>query len=403
MRVLMINSFFSVGGPPRIMNGIYDTLKENGHECKIAAAREKEYAPKDSIKIGNKLTVYKNAILSRLFDSEGFCAKSETKKLVEQIEEYKPDIIHIHNLHGYYINIEILFDYLKSANIPVVWTLHDCWVFTGHCPHFDFVGCSQWKSGECRKCIQKAIYPKCIGFSNSHKNYKRKKKAFTGINNMISVSVSHWLKSTISKSFLKDYQCEVIYNGVNLECFKPTKSDFRKKYGLENKSLLLGVAQHWELRKGFDDFIELAKRLDSEYAVVLIGISDEQKKQLPDNVIAIDSTNSAEELAEIYTAADLFLNLSVEETFGLVTVEALACGTPVLVYNKTASPELIDESCGMVVKKENGIDALYDAVCQKLWKNLSPDDCVSRAEKFDKNKKYIEYVRLYEKIVKDKM
>lgn len=403
MRVFMINSFFSVGGPPRIMNGIYDTLVAEGQECKIAAAREKEYVPKDSIRIGSKLAVCKNAFLCRLFDNEGFCAKSETKKLVRQIEEYKPDIIHIHNLHGYYINVEILFEYLKHANIPIVWTLHDCWAFTGHCPHFDFIECSQWKLGECKKCTQKDIYPKSIGFSNSHKNYMRKKDAFTGIDDMTLVSVSHWLKSITVESFLKEYQCEVIYNGVDLDCFHPTKSDFREKYGLKDKILLLGVSQHWELRKGFDDFVELAKRLDSEYAIVLIGISDEQKKRLPDNVISINATNSTEELAEIYTEADLFLNLSVEETFGLVTVEALACGTPVLVYDKTASPELVDESCGIVVKKENDIDALYDEVCKKSWKKLLPGDCINRAKKFDKNKKYIEYLKLYEKIVKDKM
>ncbi len=403
MRVLMINSFFSVGGPPRIMNGIYDTLIRNGHECKIVAAREKEYAPKDSIKIGNQLNVYFNAIHSRLFDSEGFCAKSATKKLIKQIEEYNPDIIHLHNLHGYYINIEILFHYLKKADIPVVWTLHDCWAFTGHCPHYDFVGCYQWRDGECRNCVQKDIYPKCIGISNAYSNFKRKREAFCNVKNMTLVTVSNWLKNVAKESFLKEYSCEVIYNGVDLGCFSPTKSDFRRKYGLEDKTVLLGVAQHWELRKGFDDFVELAKRLDSEYSIVLIGISEEQKKQLPENVIAINATNSAKELAEIYTAADIFLNLSVEETFGLVTVEALACGTPVLVYNKTASPELVDETCGIVVNKENGIDALYNAVINKKWKNILSEDCVNRAKVFEKNKKYTEYLRLYEKIVKDKM
>ncbi len=192
MKVLQINSFFTVGGPPRILNGIYDTLIEEGHECKIAAAREKMYKPEDSIRIGTAYGVYLNAIQCRLFDNEGLAAKKATGKLVQQIKEYNPDVIHLHNLHGYYINIEILFDYLKSCGKPIFWTLHDCWAFTGHCSHFSILKCEQWK-GHCSYCKQTRTYPNCYTVGRTSRNFRRKKAAFTGVPNMTIVTPSRWL------------------------------------------------------------------------------------------------------------------------------------------------------------------------------------------------------------------
>ena len=229
MKVLQINSFFSVGGPPRIVNGIYDTLKEQGHECKIAAAREVMYAPEDSWRIGNGLDVKLNGVKARIFDNEGFNAKRATRDLIKKIEEYDPDIIHLHNLHGYCINVEILFDYLKRANKKVFWTLHDCWSFTGHCAHFMIAKCDKWQT-RCENCPQKHVYPSSKVLSRAESNFERKKAAFTGVADMTIITPSHWLADLVKKSYLKDYSVKVIHNGIDTSVFKSTPSDIRARY-----------------------------------------------------------------------------------------------------------------------------------------------------------------------------
>ena len=396
MKILQINSFFSVGGPPRIVNGIYDTLIEMGHECKIAAARETMYAPKNSIRIGSNIGVKINALKSRLLDNEGFSAKVATKKLIKEIEAYNPDVIHLHNLHGYYINLEILFDYLKRAGKPVVWTLHDCWSITGHCAHFDYVGCDKWKTA-CENCPQSKEYPTSLFKDNSRKNHQKKKATFCGVKDMTLVPVSKWLEGILQRSFLSDYPTEVLYNGIDLCAFSPKESDLREKLHLEGKKIILGVAQNWGIKKGLNDFKKLYKLIDKEkYALVLIGLPVEMQKEMPEGIICINQTNSKEELAEHYSIADVFLNLSYEETFGLVTLEALACGTPVIVYNRTAVPEIVDESCGEVVEAGN-IDELLLKI-ESIDKPSLTKACVKKAQEFDYKKGYQTYVQLYERL-----
>lgn len=396
MKILQINSFFSVGAPPRIVNGIYDTLIEMGHECAIAAAREKMYAPENSIRIGSNLGVKINALKSRLFDNEGFSAKHATKKLIKKIEAYNPDVIHLHNLHGYYINLEILFDYLKRAGKPVVWTLHDCWSITGHCAHFDYIGCDKWETA-CENCPQTKEYPKSLFKDNSRKNYKKKKEAFCGVNNMTLAPVSKWLEGILEYSFLSDYSTEVVYNGIDLSSFSPQKSNLKEKLCLGNKKVILGVAQNWGVKKGLNDFKKLYQSMNKEgLALVLIGLSAEQQKEMPEGIICINQTNSKEELAEYYSLADVFLNLSYEETFGLVTLESLACGTPVIVYDRTAVPEIVDESCGEIVSAGN-IDELLRKV-EIIDKPSRTEACVRKAQEFDYKNGYLKYIQLYEKL-----
>lgn len=361
MKVLQINSFFSVGGPPRIVNGIYDTLVEQGHECKIAAAREQYYSEEDSIQIGTKLGVYFNALSCRLFDDDGFRSKKATQELVRRIKEYDPDVIHLHNLHSYYMNIEILFGYLKGCGKPIFWTLHDCWAFTGHCTHFVVAGCDQWKT-QCRECSQMKEFPSCYGRGNVYENYRRKKAAFTGVPDMTIITPSEWLANLVRQSFLGEYPIEVQYNKVDTGLFKPTPSDFRERYHLEGQKVILGVAQNWSDRKGLRDFMELAKRLDKSYTIVLVGLTQKQIKELPKQIIGLRRTNNVEELAAIYTMADLFVNPSREETFGLTTVEAESCGTKAVVYKNTACEEIVNKYGGIAV--ENTQNALYDAVTQ---------------------------------------
>lgn len=402
MKVLQINSFFSVGGPPRIVNGIYDTLMAAGHECKIAAARETMYTPKDSISIGSHAGIYLNALKARFLDNEGLSSKGATKKLIKEISQYDPDIIQLHNLHGYYLNYEMLFDYLKKSGKPVVWTLHDCWAMTGHCTHFDYIGCEKWGKSGCSKCPQIREYPMCIGIDSSKHNYKSKKKAFCNLQNMTLVTVSYWLKGVVEKSFLGEYPVTVIPNGIDLQVFKPTKyNDLTKKYGLEGKKVVLGVAQNWGMKKGLNDMIFLSEHLGVGYQVILVGLTPQQLKNLPPNVIGITRTNSTEELAAFYSLAHVFVNPSVEETMGMTTVEALACGTPAIVYNKTAVPEVVDSSCGWVVEPQDFKEII------KIIESVESKDryynaCLRRANLYEKKHQYSMYVALYEHLVESR-
>jgi len=394
MKVLQINSVCGHGSTGRIATDIYKVLEEQGHECLIAYGRE--IAPKGikAIRIGTKFDNYVHVMKTRLLDKHGFSSKKATLEFIEKVKEYNPDIIHLHNIHGYYINIEILFYYLKEANKPVVWTLHDCWSFTGHCAYFDYIGCEKWKTG-CESCPQKNKYPKSLFIDNSKFNYERKKELFTGIKNMTIVTPSRWLANLVKESFLKEYELKVIYNGIDLNVFSPKDKDiFRKKYSLENKFIILGVANIWDERKGLKYFFELSKLIDNNDVIVLVGLNNEQLKNLPSNIIGIKRTNSVEELAEIYSAADVFANPTLEDNFPTVNLEALACRTPVITFNTGGSAESIDESSGVVVEKGNVKEMIETINIIKVNK-IDSNCCISRAKKFDKKDRFEEYIKLY--------
>ena len=327
MKVFEINTGFISGGPPRVMNGVCDALINRGDDCMVAASRGEMRKDIKSVRVGGKYSPYVNALSARLFDNVGFTAKRATKKLIKEIKAYDPDVIHLHNLHGYYLDIEVLFDYLKSANKKVIWTLHDCWAFTGHCAHFDYANCYKWETGGCDNCPQKKEYPKSIFLNRSKKNFARKKRAFTGVKDLTIVTPSNWLKNLVERSFLKDYKVVTIYNGIDLDKFKPIKSDILKRYGLEDK--------------GFKDFIKLAEVLPDDYKIVLIGVTEKQIKTLPANILGLRRTGSIQELCEWYTAADKFINLTYEDTYPTVNLEAQACGTPVITYKTGGSVESV--------------------------------------------------------------
>ena len=397
MKVLQINSVCGIGSTGKICSNIAEILENRGHECLIAFGRKgaPEECGKYALRIGSKLGVYASAAAARLFDRAGFSNKRATKKLIKQIKAYSPDIIHLHNLHGYYINIEILFDYLKDAHIPVVLTLHDCWSFTGHCAHFDFAGCSRWQNG-CFDCPQKEAYPRSILLDNSKSNYRRKKELFTSVEDMTIVGVSNWVSDLARKSFLQKYPIKTIHNGIDLSLFKPTESDFRERYGLQGKTIILGVAQNWMEYKGVDDFVKLAGLADENYKIVVVGATDKMRSFLPENILAIDRIESVDKLCEIYSAADVFLNTTLNETFGLANVEALACGTPVVTYRTGGCPEIVDETCGIVAEKRTPESAL-EAI--KRVGSISAEACIKRARDFDMNDKFSQYVELYEQIL----
>ncbi len=362
MRVLIINSVCGIRSTGRICTNIADKLSAEGYEVKIAYGRETvpEKYQKYAIKIGSMLDQKLHGICTRLLDEHGFASKKATAKFLKWAEEYNPDLLCLHNLHGYYINIEMLFAWIKNhPNMRVKWTLHDCWAFTGHCTHFSVVQCKQWKT-HCLHCTQKGRYPSSLLKDNCKNNFNRKKAAFIGVKNMTLITPSQWLADLVKQSFLKEYPIEIHYNTIDKTIFKPTPSDFRERYALRDKKIILGVASVWDDRKGLDDFIQLSKMLDNKYSVVLIGLSEKQLKRLPKNIIGIKRTNSTKELAEIYTAADVFINPSKEETFGLTTIEAQACGTATIVYRNTACEEVVIAKGGTVV--EQSVEALKVAV-----------------------------------------
>jgi len=400
-KLLQINSVVNSGSTGRIAEEIGQTAIAAGWESYIAYGRNDRPSQSELIKIGNDWDIKMHGFQTRLFDKHGLGSKSATIELIGKIEEISPDIIHLHNIHGYYINIEILFKYLRNTNIPVVWTFHDCWPITGHCAHFTFVGCEKWKI-KCCDCPQKTSYPASWIVDRSEKNYYLKKELFTSLSNLTLVPVSKWLSGILEESYLQHYPLNVIHNGINTEVFKPSADNvFRIKYRLENKFILLGVATSWGSKKGLYDFIELSRHLNNDFKIVLVGLSRKQIEQLPVNILGIERTESVEELSNLYSEADIVLNLSYEETFGLTTVEGFACGTPCIVYNATASPELVDQSTGLVVEPGD-INGLMEAIIQikQNGKQFYSEACVNRAHSLYKNEdRYHEYIELYDSLL----
>lgn len=391
MKVLQINSVSGIRSTGRICTDLADMLADQGDQCIIAYGRETVPDKYQAIseRIGTRADVYTHVVKSRLLDRTGFGSKNVTKRFVNWIEESPPDIIHLHNLHGYYINIEVLFEYLAQIDIPIVWTLHDCWAFTGHCAYFSYIGCEKWRDG-CNNCPQLGKYPASWGFDNSKNNWLKKRQIFTSVKNMTLVTPSQWLADLAKESFLSKYPIRVIPNGIDLQIFKPTPSDFKQKYHLEDKIIVLGVASVWDERKGLQDILEIADKLDDRYKVVLVGVTEKQKKEIDSKIIAITRTNNVRELAEIYTAADVFVNPTREEVFGLVNVEAQACGTPVITYNTGGSPETLLPSMGKVLRNKSAY-ALISGLQEANRKRMQSVDvqCLS------KNVAYQDYLALY--------
>lgn len=355
MKVLQINVCCGNGSTGKIVADLAKAIGQNGDDCLVAYGRS--CIPIEGVKtvrIGNTLDNYWHALYTRITDKTGFASTRATHKFINEVViPYDPDVIHLHNLVGYYINIEVLFNYLASASKRVVWTLHSCWEFTGHCHHFDYINCNRWKTG-CHDCPQKSTnYPQSYFLDNSRWNYKHKKDLFTSVKDMRIITVSKWQKSFVEKSFLNKYPIDVIYNGIDLNVFKPTISNFRNKHHLQNRIVILGVASIWGKRKGLDAFLKLASMLDERYKIVLVGLSHKQMNSLPQNIIGLPRTTDMVDLAAIYTAADIFVNPSVEETFGLTNIEALACGTPVIAYDAGATTEIINLPWGIIVKRDN--------------------------------------------------
>ncbi len=340
MKVLIVNSVCGIRSTGRICTDLAEALSSQGHEVHIAYGRE--HVPpkyeKYAVRIGNEYSVKVDILTSRLLDNAGFNSKTATKAFVAWIREYDPDVIHLHNVHGYYMNIEILFEYLKDCGKKIIWTMHDCWPFTGHCSYFDFANCYAWQTG-CEKCVQKKEYPTSCLISRSKSNYARKKEIFTNVPNLTIITPSNWLAGLVKRSFLGEYPVRVIHNGIDTTVFKPTHSNILSRYHLENKKIVLGVAAFWSQRKGLSYFVQLAELLPKQYQIVLIGLSKKQCMQLPNSIIGLQKTNNVQELVEWYSAATVYVNPTLEENYPTTNIEAQACGTPVITFNTGGSIE----------------------------------------------------------------
>ena len=356
------------------------------------------------IPVGGKADVVFHGLWTRLTDRHGLASWTATRRFIDEIKALKPDIIHIHNIHGYFLNYKILFDFLAQSDIPVVWTVHDCWLYTGHCYYYSSVGCDKWMIG-CGNCPQKRAFPSSWFVDRSKKNFDDKSLAFNSIKDRLTiVPVSEWIRGEMSNSFLKNCQFQVIHNGIDLNvfCVQDNEQGVRQRYGLGDKRIILGLASIWSKEKGWDDFIEMAKMLNDNELIVLVGVSEKQQEQLPSNIVGIRRTENVQQLAELYSAADVFVNPTWQDNYPTVNLEAIACGTPVVTYRTGGSVEAITDSTGMIVE-QGDVAGLLSAAREIMQSGTQffKDSCRKFAlENFDKEERYNDYLKLYDKLLK---
>lgn len=398
MRILQINCIANSCSTGRIAEQVGELAQQEGWESYIAYGQYAYTSSSKLIRIANKFDLGIHFIETRLLDRHGLSSRLATKRLIKKVKEINPDIIHLHNIHGYYLNYPILCDYLISSGKPVVWTMHDCWALTGHCAYFDTANCERWKSG-CFQCPLKSIYPKSIFADRSQKNYIQKTQWFTALDNLTIVAVSGWLNDIVKQSILKEKRLELIHNGIDIKRFHPVEN-VDNHYHFQGKKVLLGVVASWTVEKGFYDFISLSKHISDEYCIVMVGVNDSMKKKLPHNIIGINKTENLETLSQLYSRALVLLTLSHNDTFPTTNLEALACGTPVITYPTGGSPEAVDDKTGFVVEAGD-FDKVIEAIkiIDTNGKAYYSQNCRTRAlEYFDKDKQLAKYIELYKSI-----
>lgn len=403
MRVLQINTGVNTGSTGRIAEDIGKLLLDKGHESFIAYGRGSRPSASSLIRIGKQMDVYLHGLKTALTDRHAFGSTAATKAFIREIDRIQPDVIGMHNLHGYYLNIEVLFNYLSKKNIPLLWTLHDCWSFTGHCTYFDDINCTKWQTG-CGQCPKLRKYPASYVSDSSNINYLDKNRLFNSVNMLGIVVPSAWLGGLVKQSFLAKWPVHVIHNGVDINVFKPVDSDLRQRLGLAGKKVVMGCASIWDKRKGLDDLVQLKELLPAEYAIVAVGLSEKQQKSLPAGVVGVTRTESVQQLVEYYNMASVFVNPTYQDNFPTTNIEALACGTPVVTYETGGSPEAVDAGTGLVVPKGD-LAAMAAAIRQVASGGEDYRDlCRERATKhFNKNTQFAEYIRICEEMSTSKI
>lgn len=401
--LFQINVAANWGSTGRIAEEIGQLAMANGWHSYIAYGRYANPSRSQLYKIGSRLDQALHLAATRLLDRHALCSTLATQNLIEVISQAKPDIVHLHNLHGYYLNAPLLLSHLAKTRIPVVMTLHDCWNFTGHCAYFDYYNCQQWRNEGCAHCQHKETYPTAWLTSRAAKNYAEKKAAFDKMTDLHLVTVSHWLEDLVGHSFLSKHDLRTIHNGINLQTFQPQADTaaVRQRLGIGERKMVLGVASVWTDRKGLPDFTQLRQQLDQDaYAIVLVGLSEAQLAQLPKGITGIRRTNSVQELAALYSAADVFVNPTWEDNFPTTNLESLACGTPVITYRTGGAIEPIDEHTGVIVE-QGDIQSLasHIATITHHPKHRYTPLCRQRAERlYNKEDRYQEYLQLYEEL-----
>ena len=393
-RILYINESLNTGSTGHIVEHLGLSAKKVGYECLVAhGARYTQQSQLSSYAFSTVFEEYIHGGLSIVFNAHGLGSYHATKRLIARIEQYRPDLIHLHNIHGYYLHYPSLFAYLKASGIPVIWTLHDCWATTGRCAHFIAQNCHQWKTG-CTHCPSYKDYPRCIFPWGIERNYRLKKNAFSSLTNITIVTVSHWLEQIVRQSFLSECQIQTIYNGINTNVFHPLPKD-----KTNDKIHILGVASQWTDAKGWSDWLKLAQRLDDSYRITLVGVTEAQKKMLPSNCIGITRTDNTNQLLSYYSNADIYVNLAHQEAFGLTLIEAMSCGTPCISYSTTAIPEIITPEVGICVPDRN-IDEILAAI-QRSGRQMKKEKSTICREyvqtRFDEQKSIEQYIALYGK------
>lgn len=392
MKLLQINVTANWGSTGKIAEQIGRLAIEKGWESYIAYGRGEPDSDSQLLRIGSDLDMRLHGVETRILDNHGLASRKSTRTFIETIQQIAPDIIHLHNIHGYFLNYPLLFDFLKKWGGPVVWTLHDCWPFTGHCAYYDYAACNRWESA-CHNCPQLRAYPASFLCDRSAHNFEDKRKSFLECQNLTLVPVSEWLKKELNRSFLAGYRAITIHNGVDLNVFKPS-------LGAKESKTILGVASVWEQRKGLSEFINLRASLPTDYRIILIGLTKKQIKKLPEGIQGISRTENVGQLVDLYSKATVFVNPTLEDNFPTTNLEALACGTPVITYRTGGSPEAVDARTGIVVEKGN-IKALTDAI-KKICNSSDyhSEDCRHRAESmFDRNVCFTRYLELYKTLL----
>lgn len=392
--LLQIDSCLGVESTGRISESIGRLAQSKGWICYQAhGARYVGKSNLISLQVSSKFEEYLHFAYSLVFDKQGLASTLATRRLIEKIKSIKPDVIQLHCIHGYYINYKLLFEYLNRTSIPIVWTFHDCWAFTGHCAHFVTANCERWKNEGCHDCPLTSDYPKALT-DRSQQNFILKKSLFLGNKNLHIVTVSNWLASFSSVSFLGNVDTTVINNGIDISRFYPIPAVSGGKFRI------LGVANVWGKNKGLYDFYKLREILPiSEYEIIMVGLTPQQIKQLPPEIKSITRTHSVEELARLYSEADVFVNPTYADSFPTVNIEALACGTPVITYKTGGSPEIIDASTGIIVE-QGDVSALANAVMSMRNNPLSSEACRARAERlYNEKDRFMDYINLYEKLI----
>ena len=401
-RLLQINITANWGSHGKIAEMLGQTVIKAGWQSYIAYGRWYNKSKSQLYHIGNPIDEYIHGLGSRLLDNQGLLSHHVTKQLVKYITSIQPDIIHLHNIHGYYLNYPLLFNYLSSSNTPVVWTLHDCWAFTGHCAHYMSVNCKKWMT-HCQDCPLKHAYPASWLIDRSYKNFEDKRRLFLSVKKLTIVPVSKWLEKDLRKSFFQDCDIHQIYNGIDTSIYYPEKKkkEILKKYYIPtNKKIILGVASNW-YQKGLGDFIRLSHLVDENYVIVLVGLNDKELSNLPKNIIGIKRTESQAELRSLYSSSDVYFNPTWVDNFPTTNIEALACGTPIVVYDTGGCAEAVSPTTGYVVRQGNIKEAheRIKEICEHS-KIQYIEECRSQVlNKYNSEQQYKEYYDLYTSIL----